>query len=459
MMKDISDFAAAVGRENLIPKIEANAEALDNSPPPFPVDAYYDACKKEFVMRNEAGRWLSHPSRQFTMLLKTSGIATTVEDSAVLMSRIINVRDIHYTGSLAGHRAGFYEANGVRMLVTEGPRIIIPAPGEWATIRRFLIGLLGTDEDHGSLQVMTFLCWLKNAFESVASGQWRPGQILALAGPVGCGKSLLQRLITECLGGRMADAFRYLSGGTQFNRELFGAEHLVIDDAQASTDFRTRMEMAAHLKALAVGRDHQCHGKGRDGVNLRPLWRCSVSLNDEGECLLVLPPLRADIADKIHILRCAAPTEPFPTETAEAQAAYWQKLVSELPAFLHHCCQVQPPAGRADQRFGVRAFHHPTIVIALEEQAPEVVLLELIDLELWRDKTLPEWEGTARELEAALLENNSKVREQARRLLGWSQACGTYLGRLAKNQPERVEGNRESLKRGWIIRKPRFMTP
>ena len=458
-MKDISDLAAVVGRENLMSRIEADATTMDTSPPPFPMDAYYDAAKKEFVMRNDAGRWLSHPRTQFAMLLKTSGIATTRDESALLMSQIINLRDVHYTGSLAGHQAGFYEANGVRMLVTEGPRILVPAPGEWPTICRLVEGLLGADPDHGDLQLATFFYWLKSGFESVASGQWRPGQILALAGPIGCGKSLLQRLITECLGGRVADAFRYLSGGTQFNRDLFGAEHLVIDDAQASTDFRTRMQMAAHLKALAVGREHQCHGKGRDAVNLRPLRRCSVSLNDEGECLLVLPPLRADIADKIHLLRCSSPSEPFPTETAEAQAAYWQQLVSELPAFLHHCLQINPPKDRVDTRFGVQAFHHPALVLALEEQAPEVVLLELLDLELWREEGKMEWEGTARELEAKLLGQSSNVREQARRLLAWPTACGTYLGRLAKNQPERVEQDREPQKRGWIIRKARFMTP
>lgn len=433
----------------------AAANELPTAPEePATVDAYYDASKKEFVMQNKAGRWLSHPGRQFAMLLKTQGIAPSTHQAEGIMSDIIDTKDVHYTGSLAGHPAGFYEANGVRMLVTEGPRIIIPQAGQWPTIRRLIDGLLGADLEHGALQVASFLYWMRSRFESVKSGQWRPGQILALAGPIGCGKSLLQRLITECLGGRAADAFRYLSGGTQFNRDLFAAEHLVIDDAQASTDFRTRLAMAAHLKALAVGRDHSCHGKGRDAVNLRPLWSCTLSLNDEGECLLVLPPLRADIADKIHIFRCSSPATPFPTDTPEAMGAYWQQLVGELPAFLHHCCQTAPPAGRADSRFGCRAFHHPALVLALENQAPEVVLLELIDLELWRDATVTAWEGTARELESALLDRDSKVREQTRRLLSWPTACGTYLGRLAKHPAPRVENDRDREKRGWIIHKP-----
>jgi hypothetical protein len=213
--------------------------------------------------------------------------------------------------------------------------------------------------------------------------------------------------------------------------------------------------MAAHLKAIAVGRDHNCHGKGRDAVNLRPLWRCTLSLNDEGECLLVLPPIRADIADKINLLKCFAPTMPFPTDTPAAMQGYWERLTSELPALLAHCRTVLPPPGRENTRFGIRAFHHPSLVLALEEQAPEVVLLELLDLELWESPLADSWEGTAQELETRLLVPVSKVREQARRLLTWNHACGSYLGRLAKNQPDRVQEARSAQKRGWIINKPR----
>lgn len=427
--------------------------------PESPVDAYYDASRKEFALRNERGRWLSHSATQFAMLLRHDGIATKERPAEVIIAELINTRDVSYVGSLAGRPAGFYEANGIRMLVTEGPRVPEARAGEWPALRGLLDGLLGADREYGGIQLQTFFCWMRSAYEAVARGKWRPGHVLALAGPRNCGKSLLQRLITECLGGRAADAFRYLNGATEFNRELFGAEHLFVDDAQASTDFRTRMQMAAHLKALSVGRDHQCHGKGREAVNLRPVWRCTLSLNDEGECLLVLPPLRTDIADKIHIFRCSAPAEPFPTRDMDGMEGYWNQLVSELPAFLEHCGRAEPPPGCHDTRFGFAAFHHPALVAELESQAPEVVLLELLDLELWRDVTVTEWEGTARDLEAVLVDPSSKVRDQARRLLGWASACGTYLSRLALNQPDRVAMDRSAQRRSWIIRKPRKMTP
>lgn len=443
------EFVAVLNRKR---EARANGPAETDAA----VDAYYDSSKKEFVMRNGRGVWLSHPSRQFEVILKAAKKASSRDEAEALMAGIINSRDVLYTGSLAGHRAGFYSANGVRMLVTEGPRIIKPHQGQWPTIRTLTTGLLGSDHEHGERQLLTFYLWLGSASNSMAKSQWRPGHILALAGPIGCGKSLLQRLITEATGGRSADCFRYISGATQFNRDLFAAEHLVIDDAQASTDFRTRLQIAARLKEIAVGRDHSCHGKGRDAVNLRPLWRCSISLNDEGECLLVLPPLRPDIRDKIHLLKYASPPAPFPTETPDRQQAYWQQLLAELPAFLEFCQRLSTPAVMHDSRFGFAAFHHPTLVAELESQAPEVTLLELADAWLWQSPTADaEWTGTARELETALLDSACPVREQAKRLLTWGHAAGTYLGRLAKNHPHRVQQDRDMSRRGWILCKPR----
>ena len=120
------------------------------------VDAYYDSGRKEFLMRNEAGRWLSHPYGQFQMLLKTAGIAPTRAEADMIASELINTRDVSYTGNLAGHRAGFYEANGVRMTYHGKPQAAgtrarrvadkFPAPSRWPAWRRS--GVRRRADDH-----------------------------------------------------------------------------------------------------------------------------------------------------------------------------------------------------------------------------------------------------------------------------------------------------------------------
>ena len=421
-------------------------------------DAYYDAGKKEYLVRNSGGRWLSHLAGGFKMLLRKNGISTKADGALLspaekIMLEIQDTRDVRYAGPLAGRDTGFYDECGVRFLVTDAPRIISPSQGEWDTIRNLLTGLIGADSEHGKIQLAVLFGWLKCAYEALVARKRQPGQALGLAGPVQCGKSLLQDLITAILGGRCAKPWRYLAGRTDFNSELFAAEHLALEDEQSTTDIRSRIQLGANIKAITVNDMHSCHCKNREAVSLRPFWRLSISLNDEEESLLVLPPITADIADKLILLRCKRPSSGFPTGTPELRAAYWLRLTSELPAFIHYLTQWQIPHELADERFGVKHFHHPELLCALESLAPETKLLELIDRELWSGHCRTSWVGTAGELETLLRKDGSSVRFEVQRLLTWGSACGAYLARLAEKQPNRVAHNRTATARRWTIRK------
>jgi hypothetical protein len=200
---------------------------------------------------------------------------------------------------------------------------------------------------------------------------------------VDCGKALLQAIITA----------------------LFAAEHLMLEDEQSSKNGRMRLDLGAHLKAIAVNEVHSCHAKHRDAVNLRPFWMLSISLNDQAECLLVLPPIREDIFDKIILLQCTRPQGGFPTGTPEKRAAYWRTLTAEISAFLDYLVRWQIPSALRDERFGVGHFHHPQLLEALNSLSSEEKLLELIDRELWQEPSRDTWEGTAGELESNRAKN------------------------------------------------------
>jgi hypothetical protein len=45
------------------------------------------------------------------------------------------------------------------------------------------------------------------------------------------------------------------------------------------------------------------HAKHREALTLDPIWRMTISLNEEPESLQVLPPLDESLEDKIIILR------------------------------------------------------------------------------------------------------------------------------------------------------------
>ena len=145
----------------------------------------------------------------FKRHLRACGISTTVDkDSPDLLSpaekvieHLVQWRTIDYAGPLSGRDEGFIKENGTRVLVTKTAKPIEPKPGPFPTIRAIIAGLLGGGE-HGERQIATFYGWLHFAVDSLTKRLHQPGQALALAGERDTGKSLLQQIITEILGGR-----------------------------------------------------------------------------------------------------------------------------------------------------------------------------------------------------------------------------------------------------------------
>jgi len=227
-----------------------------------------------------------------------------------------------------------------------------------------------------------------------------------------------------------------------------------------------RVSLTRKLTIL-TGRDQNCHAKHREALILQPLWRMSLSLNDDPERLQVLPPLDSDVKDKIIVLKTRKTTMPMRTGTPALDERFWDQLVSELPAFIHFLEQWQVPEALADERYGIKSYQHPEIVAMLEQTTPELRLLEFIDSELFHNPAtalnharLTPWEGTAATLESRLVNPLSKIVHEARKLLTWQNSCGTYLGRLKGSENEHIAGRISSHPRSgqtiWIIQPPRY---
>lgn len=412
---------------------------------------YFDAGRNCYWIRDLRGGWISLNETQFKRMLRRQGVSPKVINGkyvSLLDLRLIDVQqraDVHYAGALAGYSAGVYEMGERRILVTESPRIIAPKPGEWPTLDAVIKGLL---HDSQVDQRPYLFGWLKVAYETLRAGERRPGQGLVIAGVHDCGKSLLQNLITVMLGGRSARPYQFMSGLTPFNSDLFEAEHLMIEDEQASIDIRARRNFGAQLKNITVVDWQRCHAKNRVAVSLAPFWRLSVTVNDEPENLMVLPPIDDSVEDKLIILRASRFPMPMPTATLAQRKAFWQRLVDELPAFLDFLLRWEIPSYLVGERFGISHFHHPDILQAINNLAPEYRLLRLIDDELFQSDESDPWEGSAEQLERRLCGETSTCRNEARKLFTFNTACGVYLARLHKRYPKRFkpihtrEGNR-----------------
>ena len=364
---------------------------------------------------------------------------------------------------LAGHRPGRYTFEGISFLVTKAPRLIEPAEGHFPLIEKFIAELL-PDTGDGVLQWLLFCGWLKTAVEAVRAGAQRAGQLLILCGKADDGKSRLQHfLITPALGGRHAPPGKYLLGDTQFNSEMFAAEHLLMEDPASGLKKEDRQKFKQNLKGVAVNDSAPYHEKGRPAITLAPVWRLSLSLNDGPDDLAILPPPSVDFGEKTIMLRTSRPSC-LPGASEEERKQFRDTIRAELPAFLFFLLNgldcLLTPALRGS-RFFVRSYENPTIREAMEEETPHFQLLEMLDAaQPWLKSEKGFWIGKASALRAVLEDDGDTSDDFGR----WQKHNNLVrcLGRLRQDRPGRVsyvhhgDGGKWKV---WPPEKPANATP
>lgn len=439
------------------------------------VELFFDVRDSSYWFRLN-GRYVQLGKSDLAMHLRTMGYGEDYVTTGNGALRQIDLpfyhamqeRIIDYAGSLAGHEVGtFRDGAGRCYLITDQARGVFDDMPKKFDEPKFFISFV--EELLPEDQSQYFFYWLAIALMSLRRGDFRPGQAVVLAGPSQCGKSLLQSVITEILGGRSANPFRYMMEVTQFNQDLCQAEHWQIEDPASTTDLRTRRIFGCKLKECTVNRDFSIHKKGKDALSLPIFRRVTISVNDEPENLAVVPPMDASIEDKIFLFKCNPVKEAFAkfrgADTGALRGfeqmageldrkAVWLAITKELPgirAWLFKNFRTVPKDLR-DDRFGIKAWHHPDLMAELSNMAPEVRLLGLIDHICFDENNPTPWTGKAIDLEQQL--KNSAFGFEYERLCRWAGACPAYLGKLAKSQRERVSQRKVHGYTQWTITTP-----
>jgi hypothetical protein len=410
------------------------------------VPLHYYAEKSRWYAPNKRGGFGNLSDSQAKSLVAEYGFHKSVKDdqgnapAERAQLWLIQSRAVAYAGLLAGYRAGSHEVDGGRILVTDSPRLVEPKPGQCATIRRLIETMLA---DAAHPQADYFYLWASESFAAYWQRMGTPAPwpfrfcpALALFGPRQCGKSsLIELVLAPLFGGRKADPMNFLREPT-FNKDLFAASLLVLDDKGASASLTERRQRGEGIKDLIWKPEQRMEGKGADAVMLRPFWRLVIAGNDDDTALQVCPALSDSLKDKLLILR-AQPAEGLPT-THEENDAWAAAIRAELPAFAAFLLGWRPPAGLAlDQRTRVANFWHPELAALLRDMQPEMRLLELIDGSGLIDADGGLWEGTASQFERAL---RSKGGESSLdRLFTTSTSSGRMLSELARMSPDRVK--------------------
>jgi Family of unknown function (DUF5906) len=343
---------------------------------------------------------------------------------------------VEWVGEIAGHKKGvIYSINGKPLLITSSPSLPIPKAGPCPTI----IGIIrdAFPDDH---QRYIFMGWMKGGYMAVKNGVHQPAPLLALAGHAGDGKSLVSYIVKMMLGGRSANPMTAWSKTLPWNDHLVGAELLLLDDCQGSTDHRTRMEFSSHFKSSIYGESVEMNKRNQSSISIRPVWRVMICTNDNPENLLVLPPINTDNADKITLLKISKVNLEIDTSTPQGKTQLQNEIIGELGAFANILEAFPIPDHLKDSRSGTKAWQHPELLEKIESTKPETKLAELFmssfsnRSDLWSDlpRTL-----TATEVESRLSEGATKA--QAGKLFSYPTACGNYLAKLATSDCEFVQ--------------------
>lgn len=403
-----------------------------------------------YLFRMPNGRFVKLDQKDVQRHLQASGESLpesigglTAFESLLVMTQ--RERAVDFAGPLAGHRVGELSHGSRRVLVTSecDAWTAKRSPGKLVHWQKFLDELLGEEQSDW------FLDWLAVAFRSLLSGSFQPGQMVVLAGPVQCGKSFLQWLVTQVLGGRSSNPYLYMTGGTTFNAHVAEAEHLAIEDQHAATDVRSRRKFGSSVKEFTVNTELCVHPKGRQALNLPTFRRLTLSVNDEPENLLILPPMDASVSDKLALLRCQM------AELSDDRAENVRRFTAELPAVRAMLMRRQVPAARRDKRFGVVAYHNPELMESVSTLEPHARLLAIMDDVLWRNTGIANeiWTGTTEEMERTL--RQSEFGFAVEKLLHFSTACGVYLDRLARKHPDRITSVKKRGRTHWRVSRPR----
>ncbi len=377
---------------------------------------------------------LTDTKRELRRMGRTNkpGAKENLSEVDEIISDINRNRYVDWAGPLAGHRCGLIKdtKSGQQLLVTNEPRLLIPTPGDFPTIETFITDLLCD-------QTRWFLAWMSSSLRNLVEfmdekALFQPAPAVALCGPRNCGKTLLIEIIATIFGRRQS-AYNWMVGNTNFNSELIGAELLTCDDESGHTDMRMRKQMGNRIKSSLFSGAVKGEEKGKEAFTVRPWWRLVIATNDEPEDLRILPPYDDSMLDKLSMFKCYRHEIVMPDAT---QTERWAQIEAEIPAFMYDLLhKFVIPQEMKDRRTGAKAYQHPDLVGAIAAMDPANKLLQQIDEAM---KARLPGEFTASEVERLLTDQSAPTVYEAKRLLTYSNTCGTYLSRLAHTNPDRV---------------------
>lgn len=403
---------------------------------------YYDSDSGKFFKKSKHGDFIKFTEGAVKRYLKIHGFkpAEKTDDEHhpidYAFDEIMEERAVEWVGQLGGYRPGLHTIqNGTRVLIRKGASLPKPKPGDYSAFDRFFRGILKTDE-----QINFFYSWLQVCLSELMKGSLRSGPAIVLASPKNFGKSLFKKLVSKVLGGRAADATKFMKSRTDFNADLFGSELWTLDDTVPATQYNARLEMGKLIKQVVASNDDSCHPKRRDALPVRVWRRLMIFCNDDAESLKIIPPLDGQdhLSDKLAILKAHKQDLSYAGLDEDEKESFDALLDKQLPAFADYILNhfKIPESARLDKdhvrRWGFDVIQSSEVVSAVRAEQKEMKLHEMIQEHITHSN---EWRGKA----SALVDELQEVVELRQRMIDLRMNTDTVsklLTNLAAMKPD-----------------------
>jgi hypothetical protein len=460
------DFNSMVQEAKEKKKREQETEAAE-----FKVDeedVWFEPERNRYWTTDAEGAWINLYEDSMKRLLVKKGLSkkTTPDQELssveVALEEIQTRKNVHCALEVAGYSTGMKLLSNKKILITGAARHLEPEEGDWSLIQGVVDALL-LDEDGGRTPIDILYEWTLNFLECLESEISHTGQVLVIAGPKDCGKSLLQNLLTPLFGGRAGLPYDFTTGATNFNADLSRAEHLMIEDETPPENQGVRRTIGSILKKFAANKLSRIHPKHRDAFNAELIQRLTLTTNDDAKCLQVLPFIDETLSDKIILLRAHKRPLPRTPGSVEERHAFPRDLESQLPAFKHYLLhKFKCPERLKSPRFGVIGYQNPDLRYKINGTRQEDVFRGLLECLVGDLQPIgPDTESkrySSMDLAKMFISNDFSCREEACHLLQAHESeeraavsVGTFMGLLRKKDPLLVDRVRTSNNRSWLI--------
>lgn len=383
------------------------------------IEEFRYAYKDRDYYQLENGIWTSMSKEDVIMRLRNRGVSGKIPkgEKGSQMDEVVEMiqskNKVLGVGPIVSRPSGVIIHKGEQWINTANIQVVQAvrgSNGNWSDCPFICRIEQGFNTDKRGIALATLRAWHLRSWQSQRDFKRLMGQAAFICGAPNTGKTLYAtHIFCGSLGGKYANPFRYFTGQTNFNIQLFGCPVLMVNDEEAPSTDAERRKLHARIKSSVVNPTQEIEAKFHTPEIVDWTGRIIWTLNDDAGDVYQFPEVTPSIEDKVMFFRVLNTGIVWP-ERDEIEAT----IAKELPHYLWCLENIFEPPKEILQpgRMGVKSYFDPVLRRWSMQNTDAYSILEL--LEQWikidpywinDDGSATEneqWVGPAAELLAAL---------------------------------------------------------